>query len=144
MKRTRKGFTLIELLIVIAIIGILASMATLSSSSATAQAKATSILAGFKTVRGAVNMYVLASGDEATVAWFNSNASKEYVEPETVKLMYRFAVTSKDDSHWYATYKFGLNEQAIVDKFMPYSKDARMTGKAGTKTIQAEATMKVF
>lgn len=63
MKRTRKGFTLVELLIVIAIIGVLAAMLTLSAGSSTATAKAATIYSNIRTIKMAGLMYQIQSGD---------------------------------------------------------------------------------
>ena len=53
----RKGFTLVELLIVIAIIGTLTALMTLSSTNATASAEAAKVVNGLRTARSAAIMY---------------------------------------------------------------------------------------
>ena len=53
----RKGFTLVELLIVIAIIGTLTALMTLSSTNATASAEAAKVVSGLRTARSAAIMY---------------------------------------------------------------------------------------
>ena len=63
MKRTHKGFTLVELLIVVAILGALAAIMTVSSGSSIAKAKATAIANNLKTCTTAAQLYYLQSGD---------------------------------------------------------------------------------
>ena len=63
MKRTRKGFTLVELLIVIAIMGVLAAMMSLSVGSSTATAKAASINNSIHNIKVAALMYQIQGGD---------------------------------------------------------------------------------
>lgn len=59
MKRTHKGFTLVELLIVVAVIGVLATMMMMSSSDAVDSASANSILANLNSMKTAVyQMYM--------------------------------------------------------------------------------------
>jgi len=53
----KKGFTLIELLIVVAIIGLLATLAILSLTSAQAKARDTKRVADLKSIQNAIEMY---------------------------------------------------------------------------------------
>ena len=109
----RKGFTLVELLIVIAVIGALATMMTLSAGNAAAKARAASIISGFKIVRTAVIEYELASADEdPTVDHFNSTASAEYVGPESLALLRNYVVTNSSGD-WTATYDYGSGNTTV-------------------------------
>ena len=64
----RKGFTLVELLIVVAILGALAAVMTVSSGSSISKSKATAIANNLRICTTATQLYVLESGDtdEAT------------------------------------------------------------------------------
>ena len=57
MKRTRKGFTLVELLIVIAVLGALSAAMTMASKTATAKAKAASIVNNLKICTSGAEIY---------------------------------------------------------------------------------------
>ena len=63
MKKFRKGFTLVELLIVIAILGTLAAAMSVSSSSATAAAKAATIYNNINAIKTAAVLYQLQEGN---------------------------------------------------------------------------------
>ena len=79
MKRTRKGFTLVELLIVVAIVGVLASMMTISAGSSTATARAATIYNNIHSIKMAGLMYKMQEGDafsEKNVNNDNLKASK--------------------------------------------------------------------
>ena len=140
MKKMRKGFTLVELLIVIAILGTLAAMMTLSSSGATASATASRIASGFKIVRVAASMYAADSGDKSTAIYFSKH-STDYVGPESAKLIKAFTITSSDGpgtKDWYASYTITGDTAAIGAKFKKYSEDLSMTGTA------TEPKMKIY
>ena len=66
MKKTRKGFTLVELLIVVAILGALAAIMTVSSGSSIAKARATAIANNLRICTTAAQLYYLSSGDVDT------------------------------------------------------------------------------
>lgn len=66
--KSRKGFTLIELLIVIVLIGVLASAMTLSLGSATASAKAASIIRNIEACKTAANLYYADNYNKSEVA----------------------------------------------------------------------------
>ncbi len=57
MKKLRKGFTLLELLVVVAIIGILASIAVVSFGNARSKAKDAKILGDARAVQNAIALY---------------------------------------------------------------------------------------
>ena len=137
MKRTRKGFTLVELLIVVAIIGALATMMTLSAGTSAAKAQAASIVSGFKMVRTAVVQYEVASADEGpTLAHFNGVASKDYVGPESVALLGAYTIT-ESNNNWIATYSYGTNNTTVGTQL------TNIGSKLGISASSGDATMKV-
>ncbi len=150
MKKARKGFTLVELLIVIAIIGVLAAMMTLSSTNATTAAKVSQIVSGFKMVRTAATLYVMISGDETATASHFTKISNDYVAPDSVKQLGRYKVEgtstttgSGDDEKiienaglpWTITYTFASATDPLLLGFMQFSKDMALTGTASTAVM---------
>ena len=119
----RKGFTLIELLIVIAIVGILAAMMTLSSSNATAAAKAANIATSFRVIGSAFNVYKGLSGDSGSATDFNL-VSKSYVGPQ-VKDLNSFKVAKGSNGHFYVAYKIS-GDTALQGRLKALSKDMGM------------------
>ena len=138
MRRARKGFTLVELLIVIAIIGVLGAMMTLSGTDSTVAAKAASIANGYKIIGTAYNLYRAVSGDNATTKFFNDN-KVAYLGPQA-KDIGKFTVTSDDTTHpnhVFAVYDF-TNDAKVLAKFGTYSVDM---GMIATKTLSGSQTL---
>ena len=126
MKRTRKGFTLIELLIVIAILGALTAMMQLSSTGATASAKAASIVNGLQTLRTAASIYIAEnSAGSPTATGFSTN-SADYIDGITFDTIKTQFVIESDDSDgpgavtdkWFAKYTLSgsYNTTEVIKK----------------------------
>ena len=137
MKKARKGFTLVELLIVIAIIGVLAAMMTLSSTNATTAAKVSQIVSGFKMVRTAATLYVMISGDETATASHFTKISNDYVAPDSVKQLGRYKVegSATVGLPWTITYTFASATDPLLLGFMQFSKDMALTGTTTTAVM---------
>lgn len=112
--KLRKGFTLVELLIVIAILGALASMMSLSGTGATASAKASTIVNNLITMKRAMQMFYsdyVDSGDWSFSAESFINVSTDYLDNSTIKALedrYSFAVSSNASGAkgWFVGYAF--------------------------------------
>ena len=68
IQKKRSGFTLIELLVVVAIIGLLATAATVQYNRAQQKAKALKILSDFKTIEKGLILYMT---DQQRVTWWS-------------------------------------------------------------------------
>ena len=68
MKKFRRGFTLVELLIVIAILGTLTAVMTVSTGTATARAKASSIVSNVEACKTAAAVYYSDNYDATGIA----------------------------------------------------------------------------
>ena len=64
MKKSRKGFTLVELLIVIAVLGALSATMTMASKTATAKAKAASIVNNLQVCTSGAQVYQFEHADD--------------------------------------------------------------------------------
>ena len=135
----RKGFTLVELLIVIAIIGALAAMMTLSSGTSVAKAKASGIISGFKVVRTAVIMYEVDDADSPTLSEFNTKSS-DYVGPESLNQLHKYTVTfvSEDTSSkdWKATYTAETLGSELESQVKTIGASSGVTSSGGSATMQ--------
>ena len=151
----RKGFTLVELLIVIAILGTLSAMTTLSSTNATASAEAAKIVNGLRMARSATIMYYWDHPDlkgTAKAKWEDDIETKfgteitDYLEatPEgdsttnySLKLLADAEADAPvaSDATWYIGYELTATQNTTAVK-------NRLAGQAtayGLRTIAEEA-----
>lgn len=138
----RRGFTLIELLIVIAVLGALTAMMTLSSGGAVGSANAAKITHGLQTLRTAVQMYVAEySAGSPTVDKFN-DLSGDYIDKSTFDtIKTQFIVVASGDS-WYAGYKGDMTSET-KNKLADHASDNKLIGGAdGKPTVKAPAYAK--
>ena len=126
MKRTRKGFTLVELLIVIAIVGVLATMMSLTAGDSTAKAKAAQIVADFKVISSAVSIYMMDSNDVVPQVKYFTNHSGDYLGGK----MGAYTVTSTDNSikGWYVQTGTGALTASVAEAISGASGDLKMIG----------------
>lgn len=78
--KMRKGFTLVELLIVIVIIGVLAAAMLLSMGSATASAKATTIISDLRSMKSALLLLYADSMDNMPAVGNALTAIHAYID----------------------------------------------------------------
>lgn len=62
--RTKKGFTLVEILIVVVILGILAAIVIPQFSSASSEARLSSVVSNLQAVRSQIQLYKIQHGDK--------------------------------------------------------------------------------
>lgn len=118
MKKFRKGFTLVELLVVIAVIGILASMAMIGGSEATNTAKATRIVDEFQKLSAAMMMYYADNYASADLGQMTDDkliaGVRAYVKDSDQNLLtsgdaavgkYKVEVVTGTPQTWWLTYK---------------------------------------
>ena len=104
MKRTRKGFTLVELLIVVAIMGVLAAMMSLTAGSSTATAKAAAINNNIHNIKMAAMMYMIQQGDSfaetnlnATVIDATNAVSITTLNTNNTRIQYKIVGGTEED-----------------------------------------------
>ena len=104
MKRTRKGFTLVELLIVVAIMGVLAAMMSLTAGSSTATAKAAAINNNIHNIKMAAMMYMIQQGDSfaetnlnATVIDATNAVSITTLNENNTRIQYKIVAGTEED-----------------------------------------------
>lgn len=106
-KRNQKGFTLIELLIVVAIIGLLATLAIVSLNTARQKANDTKRVADLKSMQTALELYWNGEGGGAYPDLDVSGTSEDWTDFETDLSTYLPALptdpTSGGEYHYYFT-----------------------------------------
>ena len=137
MKKMRKGFTLIELLIVIAVLGALTAMMTLSSSGAVGSANAAKITHGLQVLRTASQAFVAeyANAANVTITSFDK-LSTDYIDA-TYKdeIQKNFILVFSGDAKgtsapWYAGYKATMTDET-KRKLADHATENKLIG--GTK-----------
>lgn len=146
MKRIHKGFTLVELLIVVAVIGVLAVMMTMSSSEAVDVAGANTILSNLQTLKtAAYQMYMHESsvgfmdiafaGDNVVGDSTVAKVLKKYLGKDDSKIIgddtsnYGLVGSS---SAWYVLYKFAdTDTTGVKTRLKAVAKKAELLGTKG-------------
>ncbi len=105
MKKMRKGFTLVELLVVIAVIGILSTMAVIGGSEANNIATANKIVEEFKIIGTAMNMYYADNRSTCDAADATSLAAtiKSGLAPYVKSRRYRCCRKIQHHGYYYET-----------------------------------------
>ncbi len=146
----RKGFTLVELLIVIVIIGILAAAMLLSTGSATASAKATTIISDMRSLKSASLLLYADSMDDTDLnATIDSDKIKvlhKYVDnPDKFKTDGSPAGFSRNNGGWWISYAVE-DDDAVREKLAEKAEKAGIyganTGAAVYKKTDATAWMR--
>ena len=150
MRKMRKGFTLVELLIVIAILGALASMMTLSGTNATTSAEATKIVSNLNTMKSAAMMFFT---DYQYSSDFNETAeagfklwSDDYFDAGTLKELRKSYVLkvsadnsgTSDTAELYAGYYFAGSKADQIKKILA-ARTSEYTLLKGTGSLSAAA-----
>ena len=127
MKKMRKGFTLVELLIVIAVLGALSAAMTMASSTATAKAKAASIVNNLKICTSGAEVYQFKHADDSDLKDITTTAMLAEAVPSFTKfiaigdddkdtVLYAAVDTTTGPAGWTITVTLkGTDKSAIVD-----------------------------
>ena len=137
MKKMRKGFTLIELLIVIAVLGALTAMMTLSSSGAVGSANAAKITHGLQVLRTASQAFVAeyANAANVTITSFDK-LSTDYIDAtykDEIQKNFILVVSGnvKDTTvPWYAGYKATMTDET-KRKLADHATENKLIGGTG-------------
>lgn len=160
MKRTRKGFTLVELLIVVAIVGVLATMMTMSSTEAVDSAGANTIIENLQALKlAAYQMYMYKPETAKLTIEFQKSDGNKITEDgtETVEgvlgsylgkkadiLVAKTGNTPKyglagDKDAWYVVYQPDTEDSAGVKaKLKAGAKKAELLGAASANFAIAD------
>ncbi|MFH0819365.1 MAG: prepilin-type N-terminal cleavage/methylation domain-containing protein [Patescibacteria group bacterium] len=148
----KKGFTLIELLIVVAIIGLLATLAIISLTSAQSKARDTKRVADLKSMQNALEMYYSDNSrypilNAATPAW--DTAATDSVQSMLVGGGYLTALPSPQPVG--VTYVYMTNTQGTVyclktvlertNVILDQDSDTADCGKTVTARIASDETV---
>ena len=119
--RTKKGFTLVEILIVVVILGILAAIVIPQFSSASSEARMSSVQSNLQAVRSQVQLYKIQHGDQLP----GLVAGVSFVQ----------AMTQKTDvnGNLDAAGAYGPYLQKIPEN--PYTETSTVKEESGTATI---------
>ena len=145
IKNSSKGFTLVELLIVVVIIGVLSSMMSISSTSATDNAKASAIIANLSTMKKAALALYMESQDIA-----NATESSKVLEgiasyvgttSNALKNTNHYNV-DVNGTEWYVYYETQVNNVNLINTTVKnILKDkAESVGLLGADSIHFNST----
>ena len=159
MKRTHKGFTLVELLIVVAVIGALAVMMTMSSADAVDTAGANAIMGNLQTLKtAAYQMYIHEPNTAFKTITFEGNETITASDGTANKAIGDIlkSYLGKDDSSiigssyglvgnkeaWYVVYKVSDDTAGIKAKLKANAQKSELLGSANEtiNTLYATAT----
>lgn len=138
MNKARRGFTLIELLIVIAVLGALTAMMTLSSAGAVGSANAAKITHGLQVLRTAAQAFCAeyANAENVTITSFD-NMSADYIDAtyiDSVRKNFVLVVSGDQkgiDANWYAGYG-QLENTETKNKLAAHAEENQLFGSANT------------
>ena len=140
--KMRKGFTLVELLIVIVIIGILAAAMLLSS--ATASAKATTLISDLRSMKAALLLMYANSMDSMPPVANALSSLRSFIDnpDKYVKTGSGFSISDGTDGKWYIGYDF--TPMAGSDLAEVKKKLAEKAEKVGLFSDKTTDNSKVF